>query len=223
MPATRISGPRRQRRPAALAARKSPSQERSQATVDAILDATARLLEQHGYARLTTNHVARKAGISIGSLYQYFPNKESLCHALAERHYGRHAQRYLECLSGVAREPVEAQVRALVRVSCDVAREDPALAKNLYGELSRFGGLDPMKRMREVIEQALAERYRSLPARWRPANPEMVAFIVTVACSQIIGDAVLRKPEWLGDDAFVDEVSTLVLGYYQRLGWMQPS
>jgi AcrR family transcriptional regulator len=220
MPATRIR-PRPRKRPrSTLAARKAPSQSRSQATVEAILAASAELLEKNGYARLTTNHVAQRAGISIGSLYQYFPNKESLCHALAERHYQRHATRYLERLEAVADRPVEAQVRALVEVSCEVAREDPTVAQNLYSDLARFGGLDPLRTMREQIERALAERYRALPAPWRTRNPEMVAFIVTVACSQLIGDAVLRRPEWLGDDAFVGEVSELVLGYYQRKGWI---
>src|SRR5262245_2757752 len=101
MTATRIRARPRRRAKAALAARKAPRQPRAQATVEAILAATADLLEKSGYARLTTNHVAQRAGISIGSLYQYFPSKEALCHALAERHYRRHAARYLERLETV--------------------------------------------------------------------------------------------------------------------------
>ena len=66
--------------------RKRPSQERSRATVDTILDATARVLIHAGFDGLTTNAVATKAGVSIGSLYQYFPNKEAMVSALIERH-----------------------------------------------------------------------------------------------------------------------------------------
>ena len=66
--------------------RKRPRQARSKATVDTILAATARVLVKQGFDGLTTNAVAEAAGVSIGSLYQYFPNKEALVAALIERH-----------------------------------------------------------------------------------------------------------------------------------------
>ncbi len=66
--------------------RKVPRQARARATVDAILDAAARLLVEQGYADTTTNSVAEIAGVSIGSLYQYFPNKDALIVALHRRH-----------------------------------------------------------------------------------------------------------------------------------------
>jgi AcrR family transcriptional regulator len=67
-------------------ARKSPSQERSRRTVKRILDAAARIYHEHGYAGATTNDVADEAGVSVGSLYQYFPNKDALLVALTRRH-----------------------------------------------------------------------------------------------------------------------------------------
>jgi AcrR family transcriptional regulator len=66
--------------------RKQPKQERSQATVEAILTATTHILIKEGYDQFNTNRVAELAGVSIGSLYQYFPNKEALLFALAEDH-----------------------------------------------------------------------------------------------------------------------------------------
>lgn len=65
--------------------RKLPRQSRSKATVEAILDACAETLEQRSYPRLTTNAVAQRAGVSVGTLYQYFPNREALAGALAVR------------------------------------------------------------------------------------------------------------------------------------------
>ena len=70
----------------AIEPRKSPRQNRSQATVDAILDATARVLIERGHAGTNTNLVAERAGVSVGSLYQYFPNKVALINALRARH-----------------------------------------------------------------------------------------------------------------------------------------
>ena len=69
-----------------IAARKSPSQERSRRTVEKILDAAARIFHEQGYAGATTNDVADEAGVSVGSLYQYFPNKDALLVALTRRH-----------------------------------------------------------------------------------------------------------------------------------------
>ena len=66
--------------------RKSPSQERSRLTVERILDAAARIFHEQGYAGATTNDIADEAGLSIGSLYQYFPNKDALLAALTKRH-----------------------------------------------------------------------------------------------------------------------------------------
>jgi len=66
--------------------RKSPSQERSRLTVERILDAAARIFHEQGYAGATTKDIADEAGLSIGSLYQYFPNKDALLAALTKRH-----------------------------------------------------------------------------------------------------------------------------------------
>ncbi len=66
--------------------RKEPRQARSRATIDAILDAAARILGERGWAGLTTNAAAEVAGLSIGSLYQYFPNKLALVEAVRRRH-----------------------------------------------------------------------------------------------------------------------------------------
>lgn len=67
--------------------RRKPLTQRGEKTVAKVLDAARMLLEEKGYSKLTTNHVAQQAGVSIGTLYQYFPNKESLLYALVERWY----------------------------------------------------------------------------------------------------------------------------------------
>ena len=69
-----------------LKPRKSPRQRRSAETVEAILGAAAQVFSARGYAGATTNHIAKRAGVSIGSLYQYFPNKDAILVALVQRH-----------------------------------------------------------------------------------------------------------------------------------------
>ncbi len=79
--ATRISSPR-----AAKRATRKPRQSRSRVTVGAILDAAIVVMKKHGVGGITTNRVADAAGVSVGSLYQYFPDKQAIYHALHERH-----------------------------------------------------------------------------------------------------------------------------------------
>jgi AcrR family transcriptional regulator len=69
------------------APRKKPQQARSRATIDAIIEAGAQVLGSGGYAALNTNQVARVAGVSIGTFYQYFPNKLALLDAIRRRHF----------------------------------------------------------------------------------------------------------------------------------------
>ena len=77
--ATRLSSQRR-------TVRRTPKQQRSRDTVDVIIEAAARVLAKSGWAKFTTNEVARVAGVSVGSLYQYFPSKLALAEAIRQRH-----------------------------------------------------------------------------------------------------------------------------------------
>ncbi len=83
---TRIIKSKRKKRTEPLEPRKTPVQARSIESVRIILEAAAQVFEKHGYAAGTTNRIAKRAGVSIGTLYQYFPNKEAIAVALIERH-----------------------------------------------------------------------------------------------------------------------------------------
>lgn len=91
--------------PSSRKPRKSPTQARSLATVEAIIEAAARILEATGTERFSTNAVAERAGVSIGSLYQYFPSKQALLWALIDRETSRlisDATRALDAPTGKA-------------------------------------------------------------------------------------------------------------------------
>src|SRR5579864_4857779 len=93
-------------RHAATTPRKLPSQKRSQDTVAALLEATARVLERDGFDRASTNRIAEAAGVSIGSLYQYFPSKEALVAALVERHMAEMRRVLVEEMDRLAQAPL---------------------------------------------------------------------------------------------------------------------
>jgi AcrR family transcriptional regulator len=114
-----------------LNTRKSPRQSRSAATVEAILEAAARILETEGLGGYSTNAIARRAGVSIGSLYQYFPSKDAVTRALTYRRMAGLAE---DIAASVADEGLEAVIR--VAVTHQLRR--PVLARLLDAEEDRL-------------------------------------------------------------------------------------
>src|SRR5688572_33156597 len=113
--------------PPAPSPRKRPVQSRSQATVGAIVDAAARVLVRGGYGAFTTNRVAAVAGVSVGSLYQYFPNKEALLAELKARHVAA-LERGLEAvLADVGDAPLADAVRRVVAANVAAHLLEPEL------------------------------------------------------------------------------------------------
>ena len=88
-----------------LEPRKMPRQRRAQATVEDVLAAAAQVFEALGYAAGTTNRIAERAGVSIGTLYQYFPSKEALAVALLERHLAEGMRRLNDWVGSAVAEP----------------------------------------------------------------------------------------------------------------------
>src|SRR6516165_9317474 len=105
--------------------RKHASQERSRATVDALVEATARILVREGFDRASTNRIADEAGVSVGSLYQYFPSKEALVAAVMERHNRELLQVVRGALADAAVQPMEQAARKLVAAAIEAHRIDP--------------------------------------------------------------------------------------------------
>jgi AcrR family transcriptional regulator len=134
--ATRIPNPRLKNRPGRLEPRKPPVQSRSKITVGAILAAAAQVFEDHGYAGGTTNRIAERAGVSVGTLYQYFPSKEALAVALLEQHIEETQRRMREWVGHMVaenhalREALEDYVAGMM----DVHVERPRLQHILLEE-----------------------------------------------------------------------------------------
>jgi AcrR family transcriptional regulator len=140
---------------ASLKPRKSPRQSRSAQTVEAILEGAARILETRGFDGYTTNAVAERAGVSIGSLYQYFPGKDALTRALIRRETGRllaeaapfadlpDADRALEGVIGAAvahqlRRPTLARLLDVEEARLPVGDDVEAVSAVIVGTLGRI-------------------------------------------------------------------------------------
>ncbi|HEX8868809.1 MAG TPA: TetR/AcrR family transcriptional regulator [Lentzea sp.] len=116
-----------------LEPRRKPRQVRAELTRERILTAAAHVFAEHGYAAGTTNRIAERARISIGSLYQYFPNKESILAELLVQHIDRGARTSADTLD-LSPGTLEAVARALVRDAIDSHRDDPRLLRMMIEE-----------------------------------------------------------------------------------------
>ena len=193
--------------------RKRPTQARSKATVDTILEATTRILKKQGFDALSTNAVASQAGVSIGSLYQYFPNKEALVRALIDRHMDEMNAAIFAELKRVAEMPMAQAARAVVELTIRAHAVDPELHRVLTEQVPRIGKLSRLREMDELMHRMvaglLAARKRDLAIR----DPDLAAFILVSTIEAVIHRAALLYPARLRDPRLVDETTLLVTRY----------
>lgn len=118
--------------PSHLAPRKRPRQARANATLDAIFEATIQVLVAAGPDRLTTTWVAKRAGVSVGTLYQYFPHKQALFYALNEHYLQALAERIEDCCQTWHGAPIEDMVTSLIETYWAAKMERPEVTRALY-------------------------------------------------------------------------------------------
>jgi len=171
-----------------LSPRKAPRQRRSVATVDAIVEAAARILERDGFDGYTTNAVAALAGVSIGSLYQYFPNRDALTAALVER---ESAHLLDDVDRAAALSSCDDVLRALVRAAVAHQMRRPVLARLIDFEEARLP-LDA--RTARVADRIHATLQHALALRDAPrvAAPDVVAHDLLAIVKGIVDAAGAR-------------------------------
>jgi AcrR family transcriptional regulator len=195
--------------------RKQASQPRSRATVDALIEATARILVREGFDKASTNRIAQEAGVSVGSLYQYYPSKEARVAAVIERHNGELLAVVRRALARIAGRPLAEGGRELIAAAIEAHRLDPQLHRVLTEQTPRVG---PLERVEAFNREAYAlfrtylEDHRD---EIRPVDLDLAAFVCVTSIEALTHTAVLR-PEALSDEraaALVDEATRLVLRY----------
>ncbi|HTO06828.1 MAG TPA: TetR/AcrR family transcriptional regulator [Myxococcota bacterium] len=195
-----------------LRPRKSPRQARSLATQARVLEAARRTFARHGYAGGTTNRIAAQAGISVGSLYQYYPNKDAILAALVRAHIEDGTRALLAALAGAGSE-LESLVRRAVTALVEVHAADRRLHQVLFEESPRAASLrGELARLEEsavgLAAARLADRYA------RPADAELAARIVVTTIESLVHRLVAgARP--LDSARFIAETTRLVTGYLE--------
>jgi AcrR family transcriptional regulator len=196
--------------------RKQPIQARSRQTVAAILQATAQVLMTNGYDGTTTNLVAEKAGVSIGSLYEYFPNKESLVAALASVHIAELMARVDAVLNMPIDETLRAVVAALIRAGLDAHRIDPALHKVLVEQVPRIGTLAASLDISSVLQRKIEGDLRRRAPRLPAARVRMIALVLETCIEALTHRAVVDAPDWLETGEIEREALRLLEPYIDQ-------
>lgn len=221
--ATRIrASARRAVREDHLAPRRRPRQARARATTEAILEAAARVLAACGYAATTTNHVAAEAGVSIGSLYEYYPSKDALVVAILEAHIAEAAGVLEEAAATVRARPdasLEWTIGTFVAAMVRLHASDPGLHRVLFEEAPLPARV---RRTLAGVESAMVAHTTELLRRHpavRVADPALAAALVVRTVEALTHHHVLLDPTRAVDDArWAREVTTLVTRYLEAPG-----
>jgi AcrR family transcriptional regulator len=189
-----------------------------------VLEAAAELIAQQGFARTTTNAVAERAGVSIGSLYQYFPNKTAILVSLLERHIYEIQPVIAECVGRLA-DPAtrfEDALRQLFLRLIEAHGHNPRLQEVLSEEVPHPPSI---QRLRQRLEGGYVAQVVEI-LRQRPdvrvANPELAAHIIVVVSEAVTYWLSHSVPRSVDKRRYVDEVVRL-LGAYARQAWHRSS
>lgn len=195
-----------------LQPRKMPVQSRSAATVDAILEATLQVLMAEGLERCTTTRVAERAGVSVGTLYQYFPHKQSLLNSLLTRHLHDVSQAVIACCAEQHGAALQPMVRALVGTYIGAKLARPEASRALYMIAMAHGG-------EEILQQVQGKMCRAVSALLASAadasfaQPDTVAVILVSALAGALCHAVGSDPSATTLEAMHQHLNTLGYGY----------
>jgi AcrR family transcriptional regulator len=199
--------------------RKVPKQERSRQMVERIIQSGRQALVRDGYANFTTNKVADAAGVSPGSLYQYFPDKAAIVDEIIDRYWGEVSTRVAGTLREtdgveVARDPVAA-VRVVNAALVSALEQDSALMRIVIDEI-------PPARIRErraVLEQRIMDvvtTYLVVAMNLSAAEAATRSWVMVLTMEALSARWVLEQPAHVSRDDFIDELTALAMGYLPR-------
>lgn len=193
--------------------RRQPVQQRSAKRVEQMLDASAALIDELGYDALTTTLIAKRAGVAVGSLYQFFPDKRAVVQALTQRNLERFVAAVNERLTQLGPEHWWDVVDSILDIYLDMHREIPGFSKVHFGDVVDLQLLDENRDNNMVIVDALTEILAAQVDR----PVEDLRFAIGIANE--VADALLKlafRRDPSGDEKIVAEAKYVVKGYLAR-------
>jgi len=177
--------------------RKTPIQARSTVTVEAISEATIQVLLSQGPERLTTTRVAERAGVSVGTLYQYYPNKQSLLFAVLEHHLNNVAEKVEAACRRACHKPLAQMIQEMVEAFVDAKMERADISVALYRIATDVGGPALIKRIGQRTRRATEAMLQTAPDIQSP--PGKIAIDIMLAAMMGAIRSLLEKEPSSGE------------------------
>jgi len=197
--------------------RKSPRQSRAKATVDAIVEATTQVLLEDGYDRFTTARVAERAGVSVGSLYQYFPNKAALASAVVDRCCENFLTTFQNALAGRRRGTLAECIQAIIDVGLISHHLTPELHRIVLDLAPRIGVAEKAELVSRAAAREIETMLREHADEIAPEVDIATAATVTETILEALAHrAVTSHPTYLRGERLPQEAARLVTNYLLR-------
>lgn len=187
------------------AVRRAPRQERSRQTVEAVLDAVERVLKSDGVEGVTTNRIADAAGVSIGSVYQYFPDKQSIFTALHQRHVDEVSQVIERAVAGNAADSIEDFTCALVSSLMDAHDADPRLHE-IISDVVPESSLGFRRALQATFDRVIS-------ARERAPRAEQLLLVLPHLVEALVHGGIARRPLTVSLDERKREAARAIRAY----------
>jgi AcrR family transcriptional regulator len=200
-------------------ARREPKQRRSRQTVEAVLEAVPRVLKRHGAGAITTNRIAEAAGVSIGSLYQYFPDKQAIFTALHDRHVDDVRLVIERTMADCTSASLEDFTRELVEGLANVHTEDAELHEIVSGAVPE-GALGFKRALQATFEQVIS---RAEQDRHTPDEAKRMLFVLPHMVEALVHGVARQHRAVISRNAAKDEAIRTVLVYLNSCQGGHPS
>jgi AcrR family transcriptional regulator len=195
--------------------RKEPTQRRSRALVEALLGAATRVLSRRSVDQATTNEIAEVAGVSVGSLYQYFPSKQALIAALIRTRAAADVADLSAHLDLPSEVPLAEVIRRGVMAAVALHARNPTLYRVLLQAVPDLSQNDAVREIAHNGRARFTEFLRHRAHETRPIDPELVSLIIGRALEAVLHEVILEQPALLEDPRLIDELSTLCVRYIE--------
>ena len=196
--------------------RRKPRQKRAEDTIVVLLDATERVVSKRGFHAATTNHIAKVAGVSIGTLYHYFPTKEALVAAVVHRMWQSELVAVMEHASAFQDKPLAEAIRLVVGALVDEVGKKIALYRYWYSEASHLGELATGLAM---SDQAVGFVRSVLEARRDEVRPRDLGFAADIVVKTALAMARTGARDYeaqVKSGELADELSDMLSRYLLR-------
>lgn len=201
----------------ALKPRKSPVQARSTATIEVLHEATIQVLLKEGIVKCNTTRIAERAGVSVGSIYQYYPNRDSLLAAVLQRHLDSVAEKIEELCLKYEKTSIRTLISALVDEIILAKLSNPEESKALYAISGERGGLDLSKRMNDRMLAAVSNLLESA-SDIEFDDSQIVAEFVLGAIMGLIRRVLENQVTDKVEQVLESHLKLMVVAYLQQVG-----